>query len=53
MRRGDDETEPQHAFTVNMRALTFVTDDRERERVDHRLDDIASIFNHLNGLTAG
>ncbi|WP_135665817.1 ATP-binding protein [Halorhabdus rudnickae] len=44
-----DEKEPQHTFTVNMRALALVTDDHQRERVDHRLDDIASVFDHLNG----
>ncbi|MBP2252554.1 DNA helicase HerA-like ATPase [Halarchaeum solikamskense] len=44
-----DEKEPQHTFTVNMRALSLVTSDRQRERVDHRLDDIGSVFDHLNG----
>nr|WP_256943905.1 type IV secretory system conjugative DNA transfer family protein [Halobacterium hubeiense] len=44
-----DEKEPQHTFTVNMRALSLVASDRQRERVDHRLDDIGSVFDHLNG----
>ena len=44
-----DEKEPQHTFTVNMRALSLVTTDQQRERVDHRLDDIGSVFDHLNG----
>ncbi|QGX93394.1 ATP-binding protein (plasmid) [Haloplanus rallus] len=44
-----DEKEPQHTFTVNMRALSLVATDRQRERVDHRLDDIGSVFDHLNG----
>jgi len=44
-----DEKEPQQTFTVNMRALSLVTSDRQQERVGHRLDDIGSVFDHLNG----
>jgi len=44
-----DEKEPQHTFTVNLRALSLVTTDQQRERVDHRLDDIGSVIDHLNG----
>ena len=44
-----DEKEPQHTFTVNMRALALVSGDEQRERVGHRLDDIGSVFDHLNG----
>ena len=44
-----DEKDPQHTFSVNMRALGLVTDERDRKRVDRRLDDIASTFDHLNG----
>ena len=44
-----DEKEPQHTFSMNMRALALVSGDEQRERVDHRLDDIGSVFDHLNG----
>ncbi len=44
-----DEKEPQHTFTVNLRALALVATDRQHERVDTRLNDIKSVFDHLNG----
>lgn len=44
-----DEKQPQHTFTVNLRAMALVDDDTDREPLDSRLDDMASVFDHLDG----
>ncbi|MFB6103163.1 MAG: conjugal transfer protein, partial [Haloplanus sp.] len=44
-----DEKQPQHTFAVNLRALALLDNDTDQEALDRRLDDLAAVFDHLNG----
>jgi hypothetical protein len=44
-----DEKQPQHTFAVTLRALALIDDDTGRTVLDRRLDDLAAVFDHLNG----
>jgi len=44
-----DEKGPQHTFAVNLRALALVDPAVDCPAFDRRLDDLISIFDHLNG----